>query len=95
MAIAAELKRRGPHVAFHFKRYLSHLLAPVLRERETQVQVLAKGVVSPPEHTDGAESDEVNASLQALDRSLRQVLYHFFVVVVFIVFLLCVILCRY
>lgn len=72
VAIAAELKRRGPHVAFHFKRYLSHLLAPVLRERETQVQVLAKGVVSPPEHTDGAESEEVKASLQALDRSLRQ-----------------------
>ena len=86
MAIAAELKRRGPHVAFHFKRYLSHLLAPVLRERETQVQVLAKDVVSPPEHTDGAESDEVNASLQALDRSLRQVRDHFLLLLFLLVF---------
>ena len=58
-----------------------------------QVQVLAKDVVSPPEHTDGAESDEVNASLQALDRSLRQVRDHFLLFLLFLLFFCCASFC--
>lgn len=75
IAIAAEMKRRGPHLAMHFKRYLTHLLTPVLEPMGLQVQVCASETVSPAHTMDGSEdkSKELDGPLRQLDHSLREV----------------------
>lgn len=78
VAIAAETKRRGPHLVTNFKRYLTHLLTPVLEPMGLQMQISVSETVNAAktieEYGDDSKEQESLLSLRELDQSLRQVL---------------------